>query len=112
MATAQVIFQRFYYSKSYVKYSIYVSDCSLRCCHHAHISNLYPNYSTFSSHDNSVSNTSLSIHVRVCLYNALPEVIKRVYHDEKVQWVFCEEQFICFSCVMSCCLHFDLMHSL
>ena len=62
----------------------------------AHISNLYPNYSTFSSHDNSVSNTSLSIHVRVCLYNALPEVIKRVYHDgKKYNWVFCEEQFIC-----------------
>jgi len=31
MATAQVIFQRFYYSKSYVKYSIYVSDFSLQC---------------------------------------------------------------------------------
>jgi len=30
MATAQVIFQRFYYSKSYVKYSIYVSDFSLQ----------------------------------------------------------------------------------
>ena len=26
MATAQVIFQRFYYSKSFVKYSIQVSD--------------------------------------------------------------------------------------
>lgn len=32
MATAQVLFQRFYYSKSFVKYSIQVCECCVCVC--------------------------------------------------------------------------------